>query len=326
MLFRPIHLIVGSLALLLIAVIAGRGLWRNFHPKSRATAPYVLVTDGNVFGIRPGSPVYLRGILIGGVRSVSFDPRNPRHIRVLIMVLPEAPVYQGTYAGMSSLDITSDLRAIDLYYAGNSRKRLVTSLGHPARIPIRPPAMDHAQVQTRQAMENADRVLQHAKQVWGKENQARLDRMQQNIGIMTSQLQKMQSQWASARKGMPSLDADVRRTMAQVKRLDENTQTASTALLQHTQALAKKAGATARQVTADKKALQVQWQENLTPDYQQAMQSTGQARQSMKELAKDLQADPQSLLLGRPAAGPDPGEPGFTPESATATQESPVQP
>jgi phospholipid/cholesterol/gamma-HCH transport system substrate-binding protein len=326
MLFRPIHVLVGSLVLLLVIGISGIGLWLNFHPRSRATVPYVLVTQGTVNGIRPGAPVFLRGVLVGGVRSVRFAPGNPRLIQVRITVLPGTPIFQGAYAEISVLGLSSDLRAIELFNQNTQDRPLVSAIGYPALIPIRAPAPDPFQMQARQALQGAHVATGRAQQVMGEENRAHLDRLQQNLHTMTAQADAMQRQWHAAKTDLPALGSEARQTMAQARQLQANATAAATLLGQHTKALGQTVTAATQQLNADRRRLQIQWQESLTPGYSGTVRSAREAQQGMRALSQELRERPQVAWVGKPADSPDPGEPGFKPEEQTAQPENPEQP
>lgn len=326
MLFRPIHVLVGSLVLLLVIGVSGIGLWLNFHPRSRATVPYVLETQGNVIGIRPGAPVFLRGVLVGGVRSVRFAPGNPRLIQVRITVLPGTPVFQGAYAEISALGLNSDLRAIELFSENTQGRPLVSAPGHPARIPIRAPAPDPVEMQARQAMQGARLATERAQQVMGEENRARLDQLQQHLHRMTTEAVAMQRQWRAAKTDLPVLGGEARQTMVQMRQMQTNATAAAALLGRHTKALGKTVTNVTQQLNADRRRLQTQWQENLTPGYSGTVRSAREAQLGMRALSQELREHPQMVLSGKPADSPDPGEPGFNPGEPTARPENPVQP
>lgn len=326
MLYRPIHVLVGSLVLLLIIGISGTGIWLNFHPRSRATVPYVLETQGNVIGIRPGAPVFLRGVLVGGVRSVRFAPGKPRLIQVRITVLPGTPIFHGAYAEIAALGLSSDLRAIELFSENTQGRPLVSAPGHPALIPIRAPAPDPIQIQARQAMQGARLATERAQEVMGEKNRAHLDQLQQNLHRMTSQADVLQRQWHTAKTDLPVLGSETRQTMAQAQQMQANATAAAALLGRHTKALGKTVADVTEELNAERRRLQAQWQQNLSPSYSGTLRSAGEAQQGVRALSQELREQPQMVLRGKPADSPDPGEPGFNPGEPTTRLENPAQP
>src|SRR5215472_14977346 len=87
-----------------VAVIAG-ALWLG-PPKGPKLSPIDLVTRHSVAGLKVDAPVEFRGVEIGHVESITFDPGQRGQIRVRVAVDPTAPLTQSTYAKLSSQGIT----------------------------------------------------------------------------------------------------------------------------------------------------------------------------------------------------------------------------
>jgi len=85
------HSLIAGLfvVLLTLAVIAG-ALWLG-PPKGPKLLPIDLVTRHSVSGLKADAPVQFRGVDIGHVESITFDPRQRGEIRVRVAVDPAAP-------------------------------------------------------------------------------------------------------------------------------------------------------------------------------------------------------------------------------------------
>jgi phospholipid/cholesterol/gamma-HCH transport system substrate-binding protein len=67
---------------------------------------YLLVSKVQVSGLNPKAPVRLRGVDVGKVEDIDFDPKDPRTILVRVAVDSAAPITKGTYASFSHLGVT----------------------------------------------------------------------------------------------------------------------------------------------------------------------------------------------------------------------------
>lgn len=98
-----------GLALIVIAVVALAGTqW------SRKSLPLTCEVRGeSVSGLSTGGKVLLRGIEVGSVVSMRFDPANPERILIGIEVEPTAPVYKNATATLEIFGITG-MRYLEL--------------------------------------------------------------------------------------------------------------------------------------------------------------------------------------------------------------------
>lgn len=71
------------------------------------------VRGESVSGLSTGGKVLLRGIEIGSVTKLGFDPKDPERILVSISVDPDAPIYQDATATMEIFGITG-LKYVEL--------------------------------------------------------------------------------------------------------------------------------------------------------------------------------------------------------------------
>src|SRR5690349_14413695 len=69
--------------------------------------PYDLVTESSVAGLSAGSPIRLRGVEVGQIESIAFDPDDPRRVRVRGLLDRNVRLLQGTRGRISSLGLSS---------------------------------------------------------------------------------------------------------------------------------------------------------------------------------------------------------------------------
>jgi phospholipid/cholesterol/gamma-HCH transport system substrate-binding protein len=78
-----------------------------------ASDRYRIVFDSSVIGLEPGAQVYLNGVKVGTVDSVTVEPSDPRKVAVAIEVKRGTPIRTDTRALLQLAGITG-LKVIDL--------------------------------------------------------------------------------------------------------------------------------------------------------------------------------------------------------------------
>jgi phospholipid/cholesterol/gamma-HCH transport system substrate-binding protein len=108
---RANNLVIGSLALVVIAATFGGvlGLWKIQGIQQRA--PLRIVFEGSASGLRRGGPVTFGGVEVGELISLELD--NPRKIVALVMLDKSAPIRKDTVVGLQLQGLTG-LAAIAL--------------------------------------------------------------------------------------------------------------------------------------------------------------------------------------------------------------------
>src|SRR5215470_6038267 len=100
------HSFIAGLFVILIGLAAIAGaLWLG-PDKGPARLPIDLITAHSVSGLKVDAPVRYRGVDIGRVDSISFDPQQTGEIRVRIEVDPASPITKSTFAKLSYQGIT----------------------------------------------------------------------------------------------------------------------------------------------------------------------------------------------------------------------------
>ena len=131
-------LMAGLFTLLLGVALVAAALWLGRDTEVRRE--YELVTRGSVSGLAPQSDVRYRGLEVGKVESLSFDPKVTGQILIRIGVDPGTPVTESTFAqlgyqgvtGLGYIQLDDDAKGASPLLAENS--------GH--RIPLRPGLLD----------------------------------------------------------------------------------------------------------------------------------------------------------------------------------------
>src|SRR6185295_7414285 len=95
---------VGLFTLLLGAGVVFAAMWLS--GKTEVRASYMLETHFPVTGLNVQAPVRFRGVEVGKVEKIEFEPKDARVILVRVAVSAETPITKGTYAQLGSQGVT----------------------------------------------------------------------------------------------------------------------------------------------------------------------------------------------------------------------------
>ena len=125
-------LAAGVFVLGLVAVLVALVVWLTRDDTVRNI--YALSTRDAVSGLQPQAMVRYRGIAVGKVTSIDFDPKERGNVRVLISVDQRVPLTTSTFATLSYQGVTG-LAFIALDDKGESTVALVPDNDDPPRNP-----------------------------------------------------------------------------------------------------------------------------------------------------------------------------------------------
>lgn len=309
------HALATGLFILLLgaALLAVVAWFRGDHVERVA---YTVVARGGVPGLNLRAAVKLQGVEIGKVHSIDFDPEEPRQILVGIEVDKQAPLTAGTFARLGYQGITGlsfiDLVAPDEGPAG-------ARAGAGARIPLQPSLLDQLSNQGPRLMLGLNEAAQRLNGLLSDANQRQFGRTLAALGDAAEGVAALSQALRPAAEGLPSL----------ARRADGVLQSADRSLVRLDELLAQ-SGALAQELRQRAGALDQLGQaaaqlQGSTLHLEQALVGSagrsrsqaplldeiGQASRSLDRLAGGLAEQPQSLIFGRAAPPPGPGEAGF---------------
>lgn len=145
---RTYALLAGLFVLALAAGLIAAIVW--FTGTHGERVQYVVVSRIAVSGLTPQAPVRLRGVDVGTVDSIRFDPNDPRNILVTVTVDKNAPVTQGAYARLGYWGI-SGLTYVQIFTDDDVTQRLSPH----GQIAMRPSLIDAAAASGQKLLANA---------------------------------------------------------------------------------------------------------------------------------------------------------------------------
>ena len=130
-------LAAGAFVVLVTALLLALGWWLSRDGSVRRT--YELSSPEAVTGLQPQAAVRFKGVPVGKVTDISFDPDKPGNVLVRIAVDTDAPVSQATFATLGYQGVTG-IAHVQLDDDADSKlagKALQGVDGEPPRIPLR---------------------------------------------------------------------------------------------------------------------------------------------------------------------------------------------
>lgn len=307
------HAIAAGLFLLLLGfALAATVAW--FQGDRTERVHYTVVSRSGVAGLNMKAPVKLRGVQVGYVDGIGFDPNDPRQILVDIAVDTAAPVSTATYAQLGLQGVTG-LSFVALEEADAKAPLQRAAAG--ARIPLRPTLLDRLAESGPGLVAGFAETATRLNALLSDDNRAQLGRTLAELRQAAGDTSRLMAALQPGARELPGLlrdaDATTQRADAALRRVEalaaEGQQLAQE--LKARAATLDRLEAAAAQVQATSRNLELALVGDTPPRSRPLLSDISAASRSVERAANDLGDQPQSLLFGRGPRPPGPGEAGF---------------
>lgn len=317
----------GLFTIVLSLVIVATIFW--FRRDTTVRVPYDVVTTGAVTGLAANAAVRYRGMPVGRVQRIAFDPARPDDIVIRILVDQATPVTHATEASLGLQGVTGmaflqlddrggPARAGDGGANDEDRRPLVTSMQQVAVIPMHAGMFEELQHRG-EALLGQMEVLTAS---LGKLTDA--DARRQYLATAASIQHAADGIGQLAQRAAPAVDrlpqtlAQLDRTLASTNRLVTDLNRPDGPLLGNLNRIGRVAEHAG--TTLDEMSARVGYE--TLPRVDALADDVRTASRSIARVADTVGDHPRSLLFGAPAAAPGPGEPGFAWPAAGTERES----
>lgn len=311
---RAYALAAGLFTLLLGIGVAATALW--FSGKTTTTNNYVLVSRYAVTGLNLQAPVRYRGVAVGKVVSIDFDPHEPRSILVGITAKTGTPLTKGTYAQLGSQGVTG-LSYVILDDDGSKPEPLTAEGDQPARIEVRPSFIDSVSALGQEMINNFNQVAKRVNTLLSEENQRQLastlrnlDRASGKVAALAASLEPAAKALAPAVKAiepavkaLPALAGDAGAAFRRADTLFAN-------LNQRVESF-ERAAKSAEHLSIQGVAVSEAMLDESLPRLNALLEDLQRSSRALERLLNEVNDQPQSIVFGRNPPPPGPGEPGF---------------
>jgi phospholipid/cholesterol/gamma-HCH transport system substrate-binding protein len=299
-----------TVALLVAAILIG--LWLNRD--STKMHPYEIVTTQTIPGLNPQASVRYRGLEVGRVDDIVFDPRVTGQIMIRLSIAEGAPVTTTTFASLGYQGVTG-IAFIQLDDDRTGSPLLKSDKDHVARLPLRPGLLDQLEKRGLSILEKTEQITNSLNSILSQENADKITGAVDNISKAAVAYGDIPKQLQPTLARMPELTAKLDRTMTSVNELS----TSATGAVRNYDRLATSLQAPGGPI--DRAANAIASLEGVTSDLEMRTlphltDMTDEARISLRAVRRtvtNIGDRPQSILFGAAKAQPGPGEPGFAP-------------
>lgn len=299
-------LIAGLFTIVLLTAAILIGMWFNRDREERV--PYQIATKLSVPGLTPQAAVRFRGLDVGKVESITFDPEVMGQILVHISVRPDTPMTQSTFATLGYQGVTG-IAYVQLDDDGTKPVKLPSSEQQIARIEMRPSLFDQLQTRGLAILEQTEEVAKRINTMLDPDNQKAIIAAFNNVSKAATEVETIPRQLQPTLAKLPALTSQAQQALNALTTLSKDASTLTSNLNGLTTTLQAPGGPletfanSAEQIGSVANKLQ-----------HDTLPLANDARSSLRAINRTLNnvsEHPQSFLFGAPAITPGPGEPGF---------------
>ena len=292
-------LIAGLFTILLLVAAVLIGLW--FNRDNEVRVPYEIATKLSIPGLNPQAAVRYRGLDVGRVDEIAFDPKTPGQILVRISIRDDTPITPSTYGVLGYQGVTG-IAYIELNDDGKNPVRLPSTPGQVARIELRPSLLNKLEERGLAILTQAEELTRRVNVLLSDQNQQSMLQAFNSISKAAVQLESIPRQMQPTLARLPALTNDAQRAVQSIDRLARDLSIVTTGL-QAANGPIERVGRTADTIAT----VAERFEHDLLP-------LTTEFRSSLRLFNRTLENindRPQSILFGSRRAEPGPGEDGF---------------
>lgn len=304
-------LAAGIFVAALTALVLALAGWLTRDTGVRDT--YEISTKEAVTGLQEQAPVRFRGVDVGKVSHVGFDPKVIGNVLVRMEIGREAPITRDTFATLSFQGVTG-LAFVQLADEGKPAPRLQPNEEAPPRIPLRPGLLARLEERGDILMDRVEEVTVRVNQVLGDDNQKRIAAALENIAQAAGNTNQLALRLdGTVRQRLDPAIVQLTATMGNVQKAADSVSGAAGDI-----------SAVARRINAEGGPLDrvgegtdalAQAVETVSastlPRLNRVAEQTTRTMRSLDRAINELTENPQMLIYGEGALRPGPGEPGF---------------
>lgn len=302
----------GVFVLAVTALLVGMVMWLMRDTVS--TSRYEMTTTDAVTGLQPQAAVRFKGVAVGKVTNIGFDPAKPGNVLVELAVDRNAPVTQSTFATLAFQGVTG-LSFVQLDDDGSSSAAPVAGPNGVPRIPLKPNALGQLQDMASDLVEKVGRATDRVNQMLGPDNQAALSSALTELGAAAKSVNQLASHTDKTIQGI-QLEGLIRQTSgtlttidkaaAQVRVTAANLDTTVGELGQGVQRVTGPGGVVDRMSEGASTVTST-----TLPRIQNLTEDASRTIRRLDRIANELSENPQAFIYGSGTVPPGPGEPGF---------------
>jgi phospholipid/cholesterol/gamma-HCH transport system substrate-binding protein len=293
-------LVTGLFLIVLLAAAVTVIYWIGHFERERNV--YVVATDKSVTGLNPESTVFYRGIAVGKVLSIEFEPQHTEVIVVVIEVDKNIALTKGVFATLQLKGVTG-LTQLQLEDSGKISDPLPPGNNPANRIPLMPSIADRLMSSGDDLLKKADHLMLRLNSLLNEENEKNIVGILGNLKNLSEQLGALEKKVETALAEVPGLTKDAKKTLKYINGLTTELQTLS----KDARALSKKAST----LTDTGSIAGNQLVETTLPKVNKLLNELQAATEQVRKIADTLESNPRAVWSVVEQSSPGPGEPGY---------------
>ncbi|WP_374360969.1 MlaD family protein [Pseudoduganella danionis] len=295
-----------TITLLIAAILFG--LWFNRDRVERA--PYVLATTRPIPGLNPQAPVRYRGLQVGKVASITFDPNVTGQILVTLNINKDAPITSTTFATLGYQGVTG-IAFIQLDDDSVGSPRLATNADTPARVPLRPGLFDVLEKRGKAILDQTEIATQRLNHLLSEQNQRAILNTFSEISATAQAYRALPEQLQPTLERLPQLADQTQQTLKSFHRLAGDADQMVQQLQAPNGPIARLTDSTER-IAGSVEAVAGGLELDTLPQVNSLSDDTRASMRALRKTMNKINDRPQSLIFGAPGTPPGPGEAGFS--------------
>ena len=292
---RSHALIAGLFVIILSAAMAVTAKWLSGETTNHTH--YILISDGSVSGLNPQAAVRFRGVKVGKVEEIDFDPKNSRLIRIRIGVDQNVPLTKGVFAQLGYQGVTG-LAYIQLDDDGNQLELLDTNEPDLARIPMRASTLDNIVITGQDLLNSVNETVKKMNHLLNDQNRERFSHLLENMENATTDFGSFTKQLQPNLKSFPELTSKTHSLLGNADQLVKN-------INRVVEKIGQQGG------VIDGLSQSAEELADTIPRIQEAIDGVKQGTRSVDRVLLQFEEQPSSFIFGKAPLPPGPGEKGF---------------
>lgn len=311
-------LAAGIFVLVVAAMLAGLAFWLTRDNTNYQQ--YELTSKDGVSGLQPQAAVRYKGVTVGKVTHIGFDPQVPGNVLIRIAVNDQAPITPSTFAELGYQGVTG-LAHVQLDDEGVVQPVPPSGPSGLPRLPLRSSPLSRLAEQGPAILGKVEEATQRINQLLGDDNQKRVSKVLDSMGQAASSVAALSQRLDTTVKerlnpalaALPPLADDAHQTLQALQQAGAQVSTLAADIGQTTRRLSAEGGAL-DQLTQGTQALARaadQFGNSTLPRVNRATDDASRAARQFARTARGINENPQVFIYGPGRAGAGPGEPGF---------------
>ena len=315
----------GAFVLLVSALLVTLAIWLTRDTGEHRV--YELSSREAVTGLQPQAGVRFKGVTVGKVMSIGFDPVTKGNVLIRISTDELAPITRSTFATLGFQGVTG-LAFIQLDDSGESKDALVATDASAPRIPMRPSLLSKLSDQGTTILVQVEETSRRINQLLDPANQKILMSTIDSFGQAATGIQKfafnadkiLDAQFGPQNVNLPKLVQEVSSTLKTMQSTSDSVSASadeakvSAAEFKAVSQSLTKPGGLLEKLGESTDAFTGLGQSLSSGTLPRVNRTTEEAARTARQVSRVVNAvndNPQALIFGNGPLLPGPGEAGF---------------